>query len=190
MKSSGVTSILLLTLIFGSMSSGQAQVRPVLRPGELCSEQVGVAVATFEDADLEAAVRAALSVGTQEDLTCGLVSELTALTAENSEIESLVGMQNLTGLTNLELNANSITDISPLSGLANLTIVGLVDNSITDISALRDLTNLSDLRLQSNPDLRIVQPLLDNPGVGAGDRIGLGGTDVRCADLTVLAANL
>ena len=190
MKSSGVTSILLLTLIFGSMSSGQAQVRPVLRPGELCSEQVGAAVATFEDADLEAAVRAALSVGTQEDLTCGLVSELTALTAENSEIESLVGMQNLTGLTNLELNANSITDISPLSGLANLTIVGLVNNSITDISALRELTNLSALRLQSNPDLRIVQPLLDNPGVGAGDRIGLGGTDVRCADLTVLAANL
>ena len=190
MKSFGVTSILLLTLILTNTFAGQAQVRPVLQPGELCSDQVGAAIATFEDANLEAAVRAALSVSAQEDLTCGLVSGLTALTAENSGIESLEGIQNLTGLTNLELNANSITDISPLSRLASLTTVGLVNNSITNVSALRDLTNLTDVRLQSNPDLRIIQPLLDNAALGAGDRIGLGSTDVRCVDLTVLAANL
>ncbi len=39
-----------------------------------CSSQPASAIVTFEDANLEAQVRAALSVGAQEDLTCGLVS--------------------------------------------------------------------------------------------------------------------
>ena len=190
MKSFGVTSVLLLTLILIDASAGLAQVLPVLRPGDLCSGQVDAAVATFEDARLEAAIRARLSVDAERDLTCSLVSALTDLTALNSGIESLLGMQNLTGLANLELNANSITDIGPLSGLTSLTTLGLVNNSITDISALRELTNLSDLRLQSNPDLRNIQPLLENTGFGAGDRLGVGSTGVSCADLTVLAANL
>ena len=189
MKKSGVTSVLLLTLILGNTSAAQTQVRPVLRPGELCSDQLGTAVATFEDASLEAAIRARLSLDAERDLTCSLVSGLTDLTAQNAGIESLVGIQNLTGLTDLELNANSITDISPLSGLTRLTTVGLVNNSITDISALRRLTNLTDLRLQSNPALSNIQPLLDNTGLGAGDRLGLAATSVRCADLPFLAAN-
>ena len=195
MKSSGVPSVLFLTLILlptlilGNTSAAPAQVRPVLRPGELCSDQPGPAVATFEDAGLEAAIRARLSLDAERDLTCSLVSALTDLTAQNAGIESLVGMQNLTGLTNLELNANSITDISPLSGLISLAIVGLVDNSITDITALKGLTKLTDLRLQSNPDLSDVQPLLDNTGFGLGDRLGLASTSVRCADLPFLAAN-
>ena len=188
MKSSGVTSVLLLTLILGNTSPGQAQVPQILRPGELCSDQVGAALVTFEDASLEAAIRARLSVDAERDLTCSLVSGLTDLSAQNAGIESLVGIQNLTGLTNLELDTNSITDISPLSGLTSLTTVGLVNNSITDISALRELTNLTDLRLQSNPALSNVQPLLDNTGLAAGDRVGLGATSVRCTNLTVLAA--
>ena len=52
----------------------------VLQPSELCSDQPDAAIATFVDADLEARVRSALSVGDQEDLTCGLVSGLTLLT--------------------------------------------------------------------------------------------------------------
>ena len=61
---------------------------------------------------LEAAIRAALSVGAQEDLTCGVVSGLTTLVAQFAGITSLVGIQNLTGLTNLHLDSNSISDIS------------------------------------------------------------------------------
>ena len=190
MKSMHVTPVLLLTLVLGGMSALQAQVWPVLRPGELCSDQPGPAVATFEDAGLEAAIRAALSVDAEQDLTCSMVTGLTGLTARSAGIQSLVGLQNLTGLTRLDLPSNSITDISPLSALTSLTTVGLVNNSITDISALGGLTNLTDLRLQSNPDLSNLQALLDNTGLGAGDRLGIGRTSVRCTDLAILAANL
>ncbi|NIM52728.1 MAG: hypothetical protein GTO22_26365, partial [Gemmatimonadales bacterium] len=47
---------------------------PVLQPSELCSDYPDYAIATFEDANLEAAIRTALSVGGQEPLTCGLIS--------------------------------------------------------------------------------------------------------------------
>ena len=147
MKSVGVTSVLLLTLILASPSAGEAQV---LQPSELCSDHADAAIATFEDANLEVRVRAALSVGAQDGLTCRLVSVLTELDAEESGIESLLGMQNLTGLSFLGLLENSITEISALSGLTNLRSLDLGDNSITDISALSELTSLEFLRLENN----------------------------------------
>ena len=97
LKSFGVTSVFLLTLVLASLSAGEAQVR--LPSSELCTDQSNAGIATFEDANLGAAIRSALLVGTQDDLTGGLVSGLTDLAAQNAEIESLVGIQNLTGLT-------------------------------------------------------------------------------------------
>ncbi len=139
---------------------------PVLQPSELCSDYPDYAIATFEDANLEAAIRAALSVGAQDDLTCGLISGLTDLTANNAGIASLVGIQNLTSLTFLALFANSITDISALSGL----------------------TSLTNLYLYNNPALTDIQPLLDNTGLGAGDTVDLRSTNVSCADVAALQA--
>ncbi len=170
MKTLGVTSVLLLTLVLATPSVVEAQV---LRPNQLCSDHPDAAIATFEDANLEARVRAAVSVGAQEDLTCGLVSGLMDLDAERAGIESLVGIQNLTSLTflslhenysisdisalsgltsltHLDLDTNSLTDISPLRGLTSLTFLDLQANSITDLSALSGLTSLTDLRLDRN----------------------------------------
>jgi len=147
MKSFGVTAVVLLTLVLASPSTVEAQV---LQPGELCGDNADVAIAMFEDANLEARVRAALSVGAQDDLTCGLVSGLTRLAAAQAGIGSLAGIQNLTGLTDLRLDYNSITDLSALSGLTNLTLLFLDSNSITDISALSGLTSLRSLLLPYN----------------------------------------
>ena len=164
MKTLGVVSVLLLTLLLANLSAGEAQVR--LQPSELCSDQSDSAIATFEDANLEAAIRAALSVGAQDDLTCGLVSGLTDLEARDAGIESLVGIQNLTNLTNLDLWPNSITDISALSGL----------------------TSLEDLDLSDNPNLSNIQPLLNNTVLGADDFANLINTNVSCTDVALLMA--
>ena len=141
---------LLTGLTLASAPSLAAQVPPVLQPSELCSGQPDAAIATFEDAILEAAIRAALSVSAQEDVTCSLLSGLINLTAENAGIASLVGIQNLTSLTYLGLSRNSITNISALSGLTSLTILGLGGNSISDISVLSGLTSLTYLGLGGN----------------------------------------
>ena len=90
-----------------------------------------------------------MRLGARDDLTCGLVSGLTKLSALFADIVSLMGIQNLTSLVSLDLFGNtSITDISPLSGLTSLTF----------------------LTLSNNPDLSNVQPLLDNSGL-VGDAV-------------------
>ena len=155
MKSLTVISVLLPTIVLASASSGEAQVRRVLQPGQLCSDQSNAAITTFEDANLAAAVTAALSVGARDDLTCGQVTGLSELVAREAEIESLAGVQNLTSLTRLDLWDNSITDISPLIGLASLTYLDLSRNSITDLSALGWLTSLTDLYLNSNSIIHV-----------------------------------
>ncbi len=127
-------------------------------------------------------------VGAQDDLTCDLLAGLTALTAENAGITSLVGIQNLTSLRILDLRFNSITDISALSGLTSLTYLYLHNNSISDISAPSGLTSLTTLVLDNNPNLTDVQPLLDNTGLGAGDLVSLLSTSVSCTDVAALQA--
>ena len=145
-----IVGSLSMGLTLGSAPSLTAQVPPVLRPSELCSDHPDTAIATFEDRNLEAQVRSALAVGEQDDLTCGLVSGLTGLDAERAGIVSLVGIQNLTSMTRLNLFDTSITDISALSGLTSLTYLSLWFNSISDISALSGLTSLTTLNLIGN----------------------------------------
>ncbi len=138
-----------------------------LEPSELCSDDDPVtAVPNFEDGNLWLAIRAALSINGAVELTCGLAQGLTDLTAQNAGIESLVGIQNLTGLMTLYLDGNSITEISALSGL----------------------TGLVDLRLDGNANLTDIQPLLDNTGFGGGDIVDLRDTSVSCTDVAALEA--
>jgi Leucine-rich repeat (LRR) protein len=186
------------------------QVRPFLQAGEPCSDRPAAAIATFEDANLEAATRTALSVGAQDDLTCRLVAGLAELDAPGRTIESLAGIQNFTSLAGLDLQDNSIVNIGALVGLTNLTRLSLATNSITDISALTELTSLIALVLDNNPGLSDIgplsgltsltflwlndnsitdiQPLLDNTGLGEGDTVDLGSTNVTCTDVAALQA--
>ncbi len=160
-----VASALLLAWALTSASAGEAQV---LKPDELCSDYPASATATFADADLESAVRAALSIGARENLTCGLVSGLTAFSSSgpgavryvsgspqwpdpDRAFEDLTGMQNLTGLTRLTMNNRWITDISALRGLTNLTVLNLHTNWISDLGPLSGMTKLTSLFLSENP---------------------------------------
>lgn len=115
-----------------------------------CSARSGSAAATFEDENLEAAVRSALSLEGGVELTCGLVATLDSLVAPELEIENLHGIQNLAGLEHLDLWGNAITDIGELIELTRLTRLELGNNSISDVSALAALTNLTRLSIREN----------------------------------------
>ena len=121
-----------------------------LQPSELCSANPDSAVATFEDASLESAVRRALLVGSQVIVTCGMVSGVTEVSGRSTGVESLVGIQNLTNLVDLDLTLNTITDVTSLAGLTSLTNLSLFNNFVSDITPLSGLTNLTDLGLAGN----------------------------------------
>ncbi len=156
--------------------------QPILLPSELCSAYPGHAIAAFEDANLDTAIRASLSVDAQVGLTCDLIASLTVLTADNAGITSLAGSQNLTSLTDLALHVNSITDISALSGLTRLTVLVLRNNSIRDISGLSGLTSLTVLSLHENFSISDIGVLSDLTGL---TRLTLGGNAI--ADITALS---
>ena len=98
-----------LTLLLVSLSSCGGAESPtetvdppvLLQPADLCSDNPAFAIATFADARLAVAVRTALGIGAQDDLTCGLLATLANLTANDAGIVSMVGVQNLMSLTTL-----------------------------------------------------------------------------------------
>jgi len=207
MKRSGVTAVLLATLVLVSPSAGEAQV---LQPEELCSDYTDAAIATFEDASLEARIRAT-APWNQKDLTCGQVSRREGLDARPggtpvspdgdtgrrlsrrivapiTPIESLVGIQNLTSLTSLALNGNAITDISALSGLTRLTNLRLSGNpSLSDIQPLLD--NVDNGGLGPRYERTLVGPWGSSPSqIRMPDMVNLENTNVDCTDVAALEA--
>ncbi len=79
-----------------------------------------------------------------------ILSNLTELNLNWNKITDITPLSALTNLTYLNLNYNQITDITGLSALTNLTYLSLSANPITDITGLSALTNLTYLDLSAN----------------------------------------
>ncbi|CAL6038740.1 leucine-rich_repeat domain-containing protein [Hexamita inflata] len=67
------------------------------------------------------------------------LSNLKSLTATNCKLNDLKGIQNITGLIELNLSHNTIIDISQISKLTNLQILDLRSNSIVDLRPIGKL---------------------------------------------------
>jgi internalin A len=103
----------------------------------------------FPDANLEAAVRAALSKPTGPIAVSNLWA-LTSLSACGAHISNLRGLEYAANLMNLYLPANVISDLAPLQCLNTLVQLGLSDNRIANLVALRHLNQLNGLILYNN----------------------------------------
>ena len=106
------------------------------------------------DANLRAVIADSLGKTSGEAITTAEMATLTSLVAHNKGIRDLTGLEHATNLEVLNLDDNSISDISALSGLTNLIELylystSLGSTSISDISALSGLTNLTHLVLYS-----------------------------------------
>lgn len=106
-------------------------------------------VVDIPDANLEAAIREALSIPT-DPLTDVDMASLTLFSAQEKEITNLTGLEYCVNLRNLYLGNNEISDISPLSGLTDLMELEIYENNITNISPLTGLIKLDWLLLYSN----------------------------------------
>ena len=115
-------------------------------------------VVAIPDANLRAAIEAALDKTSGAPITEAEMKTLTSLRAWEAGIRDLTGLETATNLTSLSLVDNDITDISPLSDLTKLTSLSLGYNHITDVSPLSDLTKLKTLSLDYN-DITDISPL-------------------------------
>jgi len=111
-----------------------------------------------------APITAAQLQGLTDDVSCSydgtgsIVSiqgaeELTGITGLYLDSETISDLTLLSGLTNLRslsISYNQISDLTPLAGLTNLSTLALTSNQISDITPLAGLANLTDLDLGSN----------------------------------------
>jgi Leucine-rich repeat (LRR) protein len=68
----------------------------------------------------------------------------------NWKLTDITPLANLTGLKDLNIGSNSISNITPLRNLTNLTQLCIVLNGISDLSPLASLTNLTAIRAECN----------------------------------------
>ena len=122
----------------------------------------------IRDSNLRNAIEQALGKARGATITEVDMSTLGALYAPKKNIRNLTGLEHATNLTELGLDDNFISDISPLAGLTDLTKLFLRNNIISDISPVVRLTNLTQLFLQDNL-ISDISPLVANTGLGSGD---------------------
>ncbi len=99
------------------------------------------------DPNLRQAVREALELPDEIQLTQLLMNQLTKLDAYRKEITDLTGMEHATNLIWLSFANNHVSVLSPLAELFKLETLYLWANPISDLSSLADLMNLKALDL-------------------------------------------
>lgn len=110
-----------------------------------------VQIVLFPDANLEAAVRAAIEKPAGDIYSIDLVGTgFTVLRANGAQIADLTGLGYCTDLVTLELANNAIAQLGPLDTLTGLHILRLGGNDIVDVMPLAALTELTRLELDGN----------------------------------------
>lgn len=127
--------------------------------------------------------------GLDDISTLSSFDELTVLDFNNTAVSTLIPIQNLTGLKELQLGGTNVSDLSPISGLVNLEDeldfsrnsgidnvdfavvanfpllkhLAMGDISVSDISAMATLTHLQELHMENLPviDISVLGTLLD-----------------------------
>ncbi len=105
-------------------------------------KEVPSPVVAIPDANLRAAIEAALRKARGAPITEADMASLTGLRAPNKEIRDLTGLEYATSMTFLNLAGNNVADVSVLEGLTNLTDLTLSGNNISDLAPLVANTGL------------------------------------------------
>ena len=117
-------------------------------------------IISIPDENLKQALVASFDTDQDGEISCSEMENIDRISAYNSDISSLEGLQYATNATTIELSYNNISDVSPLENLTQLQYLYLSGNNIESISSLSDLTNLKVLYLEDNRITDIV-PLQD-----------------------------
>ena len=125
----------------------------------LLSPHASAQVVEIPDPNLETAIRDALELPDDVPITQQEMETLAELSAWNSGITDLTGLEHATFLQVASFVRNQIRDITPLSGLIHLRILALEGNPVSDITPVANLINLENLRISGDPPIHDITPL-------------------------------
>ena len=144
--------------------------------------QVSAQLVEIPDPNLRRVVRETLTLTDERPLTQQEMLRLKRLSAWDSEITDLTGLEHATFLIDLGLCGNQIHNLEPLSGLIHLEDLSLCVNQIVDIFPLANLTNLKQLDLGGNGKITDISPLANLTQL---EWINLGDNSIQ--DITILS---
>jgi Leucine-rich repeat (LRR) protein len=76
--------------------------------------------------------------------------QVTLLACPNAGVQSIIGIEALVNLEQLELSGNNISDINSLINLKKLRVLGISNNQVRNINVLFSLPILRFISLQGN----------------------------------------
>ena len=113
------------------------------------------ATVNIPDPNLRAAIEKALGKTSGAAITTADMATLTRLDAPNANISNLTGLEHATNLTELSLDGNSISDLSPLvsnTGLGSGDKVNVRSNSLNTVSINTHIPTLQGRGVEVNFD--------------------------------------
>ena len=116
-------------------------------------------VVQIPDPNLRAAIAEELGKSPNAPITVEEMKGLRRFEANNRDIRNLTALQFATNLSELGLEDNQISDISPIANLIELRELDFHGNSISDLSPVKGLKNLTFLRLWGNALLSDLSPV-------------------------------
>lgn len=110
---------------------------------------------TIADAALEQALRDyVVIIPASGPITCAMMQTITSFDSNNYDgnegtIASIVGLQHAVNLTNLNLQYNQVSDLSPIANLP-LEVINFDRNLVTDLSPIAGITTLEEVGFWDN----------------------------------------
>ncbi|WP_147303520.1 leucine-rich repeat domain-containing protein [Rhodohalobacter sp. SW132] len=170
MKQNTYKTLSLLMLMLAILLTGCGSDDPVFVDPTDDDDPDEVELVEFPDGLLEAQIRLALDIDSDEDITPELMLTLEELnidasddfSGELSDISNLTGLQYAENLTFLRLSYTSVTDLSPISDLENIEYLRFNNTAITDISPISGYTSLTYFNANTVTGLEDISPLAGN----------------------------
>jgi subtilisin-like proprotein convertase family protein len=139
-------------------------------------------VVEFPDPNLNTVIHEALNLDLSKAVYEGDLGRLRSLNGDSRGIQDLTNLGKCGNLQSLSLWNNSIQDITEIGALSNLRTLNLGRNRINDLAPLTGLEAIEVALLWDNA-ITDITPLIDNPGLGAGDEVGLEGNPLSATVL-------
>jgi len=106
------------------------------------------------------------------------LTELVLLNLSYNDLTEISSVSKMTKLIRLYIRRNNVEDLSGIRNLENLDFLDAADNQIKDITELQYLPQIHLIGLSGN-NIEDISPLVNNPNLGKGVYLYLGGNPLN-----------
>ncbi|MDA0323141.1 MAG: leucine-rich repeat domain-containing protein [Verrucomicrobia bacterium] len=171
-------SIMILALVL-LVPPAIADISATVSLNEDEAKTAGAAPVAFTDSKLEFYVRSVTGRRRPAELRRSDLERIEEIDLAGLGIRSIEGIGLLVGLKQITLVSNMVSRLDDVAKLRNLEVLDLRHNRVGSIDALRNLEQIKVLLLDHNL-VQDLSPLVENTGIGTGDRISLNDNDLDC----------